>query len=106
MRKKISALVLWCAFLGLYLGGAVMLAIGVFFASRQCWAAIHQHAGPWTIGRKTAELFILALGFILVLIAPVFEYKSVDWSGAFKKGRRSGSKSQASVPEKDCFMAR
>jgi heme/copper-type cytochrome/quinol oxidase subunit 1 len=106
MRKKLSALVLWCVFLGLYLGGAVMLAIGVFFASRQCWAAIHQHADPWTIGRKTAELFILAIGFILILIVPVFEYKSADRNGTWKQGRRSESKSQGSVPEKDCFMTR
>ena len=106
IRKKLSALVLWCALLGLYLGGAVMLAIGLFFASRQWGAAIHRHAGPWEIGTKTAEFFILALGFILVLIVPVFEYKSFDRSGAWKTGRRSESKCQSPDSEKDCLITR
>jgi len=106
IRKKLSALVLWCAFLGLYLGGAVMLAIGVFFASREWWATIHRHAGPWEIGTKTAEFLILALGLILVLVVPVVEHKSVDGSGAWKTGRRSELKSRASAPEKDCLITR
>jgi heme/copper-type cytochrome/quinol oxidase subunit 1 len=106
IRKKLSALVLWFVFLGLYLGGAVMLAIGVFFASRQWRAAIHRHAGPWEIGTKTAEFFILALGLILVLIVPILEYKSVYRRGAWKTGRRSESKSQSPDPEKDCLITR
>lgn len=106
IRKKLSALVLWCAFLGLYLGGAVMLAIGMFIASREWWTAIHRQAGPWELGTKTAEFFILAFGFILVLIVPVLEYKSVDRRRAWKMGRRSESKGQPPEPEKDCLITR
>ncbi|HET9180069.1 MAG TPA: hypothetical protein VFQ24_17075 [Terriglobia bacterium] len=103
IRKKLSAVVLWCTFVALYLGGAVMLMIGFYIACGDWWTAIHHHAGRWAVGTKTAELFVLLLGLILVLIIPVFERKSVDRSGAWKTGRRSESKGQASGLGKGCI---
>jgi hypothetical protein len=100
IRKKLSALVLWGTFVTLYLGGTIMLMIGFYIAFGDWWAAIHHYAGRWAVGTKTAELFVLLLGLILVLIIPVFERKSVDRSGAWKAGRRSESKSLTSKPEK------
>ena len=100
LRKKLSAAGLWCSFVALYVGGTAMLMIGFYIACGDWWAAIHRHAGRWAVGARTAELFVLLLGLILVLIIPVFERKSVDRSGAWKAGRRSESKSLTSKPEK------
>lgn len=102
IRKKLSALVLWCTFVGLYLGGAVMLMIGFYIACGDWWAVIHRHAGRWAVGARAAELFVLLLGLILVLIVPVFERKSVERSRAWKTGPRSESKDQTSGLGKDC----
>lgn len=96
IRKKLSAVVLWCTFVALYLGGAVMLMIGFYIACGDWWTAIHHHAGRWAVGTKTAELFVLLLGLVLVLIIPVFERKSADRTGAWKTERRSESKIKAS----------
>jgi heme/copper-type cytochrome/quinol oxidase subunit 1 len=99
LRNKLSALVLWCALLALYLGGAVMLVIGLVFASREWWAVIHQHAGLWVISTKTAEVLVLAVGLILILIAHIFQGKSVDRSGIWRTGRRSDSKGRQPFAE-------
>ena len=106
IRKKLSALVLWCTFVALYLGGAVMLMIGFYIACGDWWAAIRHHAGRWAVGTRTAELFVLLLGLVLVLIVPVFERKSVDRSGAGKTARRSESEDQTSGLGSDCVSAR
>ncbi len=106
MRKKLSALVLWCTFVALYLGGAVMLMIGFYIACGDWWAAIHRHAGRWAVGARTAELLVLLLGLILVLIVPVFERKTVDRSRAGKTGRRSESEDQTSGLGSDCVRVR
>jgi hypothetical protein len=96
LRNKLSALVLWCGFLALYLGGAVMLVIGLILASQVWWAAIHQHASLWVISTKTAEVMVMAVGLLLILIIPVFHHKSIGRSGAWRTGRRS---------ETDCKVA-
>ncbi|HEX5410454.1 MAG TPA: hypothetical protein VFZ27_01175 [Terriglobia bacterium] len=92
IRKKLSALLLWCTFVALYLGGTVMLVIGFCLAYSDWWTAVHHHAGRLAVGTKTAEILVLALGLILVLIVPVFERQSVDRSGAWSTGRRSETK--------------
>jgi len=89
LRKTLSALVLWCVFLVLYLGGVVMLVIGLILSSGLWWAAIHQHASLWTIGGKTAEILVMAVGLLLILIIPLFHHKSVGRSGAWRTGRRA-----------------
>lgn len=89
LRNKLSALVLWCVFLVLYLGGAVMLAIGLILASRVWWAAISQHASLWSISTKTAEVLVLGAGLLLILIIPLFQHRSVGRSGAWRTGRRA-----------------
>ncbi|MGA8184265.1 MAG: hypothetical protein WB819_11565 [Terriglobia bacterium] len=94
LRNTLSALVLWCVFLVLYLGGTVMLVIGLVFASRMWWAAIHQPSSLWVIGTKTAELLVMAVGLIQVLIVPVFHHQSVDRSGTWRTGRRSETDGQ------------
>jgi hypothetical protein len=96
LRNKLSALVLWCAFLVFYLGGAVMLVIGLIFASQAWWADIHHQASLWVISAKTGEVMVMAVGLILILIIPVFHHKSVGRSGLSRTGRRS---------ESDCRVA-
>ncbi len=71
-----------------------MLVIGLVFASRMWWAAIHQPSSLWVIGTKTAELLVMAVGLILVLIVPVFHHQSVDRSGTWRTGRRSETDGQ------------
>lgn len=77
LRKKLSVLVLWCAFLMLYLGGVFMLVVVLFLASQVRRAAISQHASVWVLGPKTVELLVMAVGLLLILIIPVFHHKSV-----------------------------
>lgn len=89
IRKRLSVLVLWSAFLLLYLGGAVMLVIGLILASRAWWAAIHQQASLWVLGTKTAEALALGIGFLLILIIPVFHYRAVGRSGIWRTSRRA-----------------
>lgn len=84
MRSKLSVLVLWCVFLVLYLGGTVMLAIGLALALRIWWAAFSQHASLWVMGAKTAEVVVLGAGLLLILIVPLLRHRSVDRSGAAK----------------------
>lgn len=83
-----------------------MLFLGLYLAWRDWWTAVHQHTGRWAISMKTTELFVLALGLILVLFVPVFEGKSVDRSGAWRTGRRSESKAKTPGPERGCLTAR
>lgn len=73
-----------------------MLVIGLVLSSRAWWATIHQHAGFWAVGGKTAEVLVLGVGLLLILIIPVFHHKSVGRSGAWRTGRR---------PETDCQIA-
>ncbi len=89
LHNKLSALVLWCVFLALYLGGTVMLVIGLVLASRMWWAAMHQHASLWVISAKTGEVMVMAVGLLLVLVIPLIHHKSVGRSGALRTGRRS-----------------
>jgi hypothetical protein len=89
LRNKLSALILWCVFLALYLGGAVMLVIGLVLASRMWWAAIHQHASLWVISAKTGEVMVMAVGLLLILVIPLIHHKSLGRSGASRTGRRS-----------------
>lgn len=88
IRNKLSVLVLWSVFLLLYLGGAVMLVIGLVLASRAWWAVIHQHASLWVLGSKTAEVLVLGTGFLLILIIPVFHHRTVGRSGTWRTSRR------------------
>ena len=81
IRNKLSALVLWTVFLLLYLGGAVMLVTGLILASRAWWVVIHQHTSIWILGRKTAQVVVLGMGFLLILIVPIFHHKTVGRSG-------------------------
>ena len=98
-RHNLSALVLWCAFLGLYLGGAVLLVIGLVFAARTWWALIHQHAGWWAVSTKTAELLVLAVGFLLILVIPFLQRQATDGTKLWRAGRRSGMKGRAPAAE-------
>lgn len=45
LREKLSALVLGCTFVELYLGGAAMLVMGLYLACGDRRAAIQQHQG-------------------------------------------------------------
>ena len=89
-RHNLSAFILWCAFLALYLGGAVLLVIGLVFAARTWWVLVHQNAGLWAVGTKTTELFVLAAGFFLVLIIPFRQHRAADRTELWRAERRSG----------------
>lgn len=70
LRHKFSVLVLWCAFMALYVGGAAMLVIGLFLASQEWWVVIHQHTGMWLISAKTTEVLVVGLGILLIRSSP------------------------------------
>lgn len=89
-RHNLSTFILWCAFLGLYLGGAVLLVIGLVFAVRMWWALIEQNAGLWALSTKSAEVFVLAAGFVLVLIIPFRQYRAAAGTRLWRSERRSG----------------
>jgi len=98
-RHNLSAFVLWCAFLGLYLGGAVLLVIGLVLAAQTWWTLIHQHAGWWAVSTKTAEIFVLAVGFLLILIIPFLQHQATDRTILWRTERRSGMKGRAPAAE-------
>lgn len=99
LQHNLSAFVLWCVLLAIYLGGAFLLAIGMLFASRTWWALIHQHASLWAISAKTAELFVMAAGSFLVLIVPFLQRRASHHGKSWRAERRSGIKCRASVAE-------
>jgi len=99
LRRKLSAFILWCAFAALYLGGAFLLIVGLIFTSQTWWMLIQRHAGTWEISTKSAELFVLAVGLILVLIIPFLQRRAADRSGPWRAERRSEMKSR--VPATD-----
>lgn len=104
LRNKLSAAVLWGVFLALYVGGAVMLIIGVMLASRAWWSAVHLQASLWVISVKTAEVLVMAVGLLLILILPVFHCKSVGRSGAWRTGRRAETDGQVAVDKDNPLM--
>ncbi|HET7212260.1 MAG TPA: hypothetical protein VFL79_01615 [Terriglobia bacterium] len=104
IRKRLSVLVLWSAFLLLYLGGAVMLVIGLVLASRAWWAVVHQHASIWVLGTKTAEALVLGVGFLLILIIPVFHHRTVGRSRTWRTSR-SAETDRRVVKNKDDPLA-
>lgn len=97
-RHDLTAAVIWLAFLALYLGGAVLLMIGLVFGWRQWWTIIHQHADVWLVAGKTIELAVLALGLLLVLINPLLQ-RPGRGDRAWRRERRSGMKSEQPVAE-------
>ena len=104
LRNKLSALVLWCVFLVLYLGGVVMLVIGLVLASRIWWAAIHQHASLWALSEKSVEALALGLGLLLILIIPLFHRRSVDRSGVWRSGQRTDTDCRIAADEDGPLM--
>jgi hypothetical protein len=94
LRQNLSALILWCVFLALYLGGAFLLVIGLVFAARTWWSLIHQHAGLWAVCAKTAELFVMAAGFFLIMVIPFIQRRAGQWSTSWRVERRSETKGQ------------
>ena len=99
LRQNVSSFVIWGLFLALYLGGAVLLAIGLVFSSRAWWALMQQGAGMRPIAAKTAEVVALAIGLLLILIAPFAQSQSAARSEGWKAERRSEMKRQDSVAE-------
>jgi hypothetical protein len=99
VRHKLSACLLWCALLALYLGGTIMLVIGLIVASRTWWALIHQHASLWAISAKTTEVLALAVGLMLVLIIPIFQHQSFSRKGPQRSGQKPETKHQVPLAE-------
>lgn len=89
IRNTLSVLVLWGVFLVLYLGGTVMLVIGMILALRIWWEAFSQHASLWAMSAKTAEVMVLGAGLLLILIIPLVRHRSIDRSGAAKSNQNA-----------------
>ena len=98
-RHSFFAGVLWSAFLLLYVGGAVLLVIGLVIASRSWWALVHQHGSARQIAARSAEVFVMAAGLVLALIVPLLRRQATGRSGAWRTGRRSEMKNQAPAVE-------
>ena len=88
-RRGLSAFVLWCISLVLYLGGALLLLSGLIFSARAWWALVHQQAGLWAISATTAEVFVLATAFFLILIIPILQHRGADRKTSLREERRS-----------------
>lgn len=104
LRNKLSALVIWCAFLVLYLTGVAMLVFGLILSSQAWWAAVHQHTGLWAVAGKTAQVLVLGVGLLLILIIPVFHHKSVGRSGAWRTGRRAEAEDRIAADKNGPLM--
>ncbi len=77
----------------------MLLVIGLVLAARTWWTLIHQHAGLWAISTKTGELFVLAVGFFLILIIPFLQHQADDGTKLWRTERRSGMKGRAPAAE-------
>lgn len=99
IRHNLAAFILWCVLLALYAGGALLLIIGVVFAARQWWSILHQHASLWAVSAKTAELFVLAGGFSLILVIPFLQRQASHQAGSWKAKRGSETKGRISAAE-------
>lgn len=97
LRQNVSSFVIWCLFLALYLGGVVLLAIGLFFSSRAWWALMQQGADMRQMAAKMVEVLILAIGLLLILIVPFAQRQSAARSEGWKEERRSEMKRQDSA---------
>jgi uncharacterized protein YqgC (DUF456 family) len=104
IRSKLSVLVLWCVFLALYLGGTVMLVIGLILALRIWWAAFSQHASLWVMSAKTAEVTVLGAGLLLILIIPLLHHRSVDRSGAAKSKQKDETDRRVAADKRGPLM--
>lgn len=99
LRRKLSSFILWCAFAALYLGGLLLLIIGLAFASQEWWMLIQHHASAWAISTKTAEVLILAVGFILALVIPIVQRRAAGHSELWRSERRSEMKGRAQATD-------
>jgi hypothetical protein len=98
-RHNLFSFLFWCVLLALYLGGAFLLLIGLVLAARTWWAIIHQHASLWAVSAKTAELFVIASGFFLILIIPFLQRLAGHRPGSWRAERRSETKCRFPVAE-------
>lgn len=98
-RHNVSSVILWCAFLALYLGGALLLVIGLAFAARTWWELVHQPTGFWALATKTTELFTMAAGFLLILIIPTMQRRPAHQRNSWRVERRSEIKSESSLTD-------
>lgn len=97
-RHKLSAAVLWCVFLVLYLGGTVLVVVGLVLAGRTWWALVQHHAGLWPVCTKSAELFVPAAVILLILIIPFVRHQTGGESPLCREERRSGMKAKRDSP--------
>lgn len=72
-RHNLSALVLRCVFVVLYLGGALLLLSGLILTAQAWWTLVHRHGALLAISSTTAEIFVLAAAFFSILIIPHLE---------------------------------
>jgi hypothetical protein len=104
IRSKLSALVLWFVFLVLYLGGTVMLVIGLILALRIWEAAFSQHVSLWAMSAKTAEVIVLGAGLLLILIIPLLHRSSIDRSGAAKPNQSAETDHRVAADKRGPLM--
>jgi hypothetical protein len=88
-RHAVASFLLWGVFLCLYATGAGILLLGTIFTGKAWWIAIHQHAALSSLFVKTGEILLLGVGFLLVLIIPLVQFRGSGKGTLWRRGRRS-----------------
>lgn len=92
VRHKLSVFIPRCVFLLLYLGGALLLLLGLIFSAQAWWRLILQHGSLWAICITTIEIFVLTAAFSSILIIPWLDRRDFDQTTSQQAERRSWSK--------------
>jgi hypothetical protein len=81
----------------MYVGGAALLILGLVFTGRIWWALIHQHANLRDVLARSSEVLILAIGFLLVLVIPLAQFRGIARLARWRDERRSEMKGKTCV---------
>jgi len=98
-RHSLSGFAGWCIFLVVYLGGALLLLLGLIFSARAWWGLINQHGSLLAVGATTAEVFVVATAFFLILTIPLLQRRSDDRVNSKRDERKSGTRRGFPVTE-------
>lgn len=91
-RHNLDDFVGRCVFPLVYLGGALLLLLGLIFSAQAWWTLVHHHGSPWAIGTTTVEVFVLAAALSAILIIPRLQGYNTNQVACGQKERRGGAK--------------
>lgn len=89
-RHNLPAFILWGIFLVLYLGGTLLLLLGVIFSAQAWWTLIRQEASLWAIGMTTGEIFVMAAAFFMLVLIPLLQRRGAGRVNSRQEVRRFG----------------